>query len=177
VAGNSITNSGGRYNPSTDTWQPVATSPLNARRYHCAVWTGSELVVWGGYNSFTNSYLGDGARYNPVTDSWVNLPTGPAARINFSAVWTGSKMIVWGGFNGDEFNNTGSAYDPILDSWTVLPTMNAPSKRQNHSALWTGTEMFIWGGDGFNDGGFFQLTTNEWQPLKTERLFFIYQKP
>jgi hypothetical protein len=37
--------------------------------------------------------------------------------------------------------------------------------------------MIVWGGDGNNDGGFYQLTTNEWQSLKAERLFYIYQKP
>ena len=44
-------NTGGRYNPSTDSW--TATSTTNApaaRYYHTAVWTGSEMIVWGGYD-------------------------------------------------------------------------------------------------------------------------------
>ena len=39
-------NTGGRYNPSTDSW--AATSTTNApdgRYYHTAVWTGSEIIV------------------------------------------------------------------------------------------------------------------------------------
>jgi len=42
-------NTGGRYNPGTDSW--TATSTTNApegRVYHTAVWTGSEMIVWGG---------------------------------------------------------------------------------------------------------------------------------
>ena len=42
-------NTGGRYNPSTDSW--TATSTTNAptaRVTHTAVWTGSEMIVWGG---------------------------------------------------------------------------------------------------------------------------------
>ena len=45
----SYLNTGGRYNPSTDSW--TATSTTNApagRDYHTAVWTGSEMIVWGG---------------------------------------------------------------------------------------------------------------------------------
>ena len=42
-------NTGGRYDPSTDSW--TATSTTNApaaRGSHTAVWTGSEMIVWGG---------------------------------------------------------------------------------------------------------------------------------
>ena len=44
-----ISNTGGRYNPGTDSW--TATSTTNAptaRDIHTAVWTGSEMIVWGG---------------------------------------------------------------------------------------------------------------------------------
>ena len=40
---------GGRYDPNTDNW--TATSTTNApeaRSNHTAVWTGSEMIVWGG---------------------------------------------------------------------------------------------------------------------------------
>ena len=42
-------NTGGRYNPSTDSW--TATSTTNApsgRDQLTAVWTDSEMIVWGG---------------------------------------------------------------------------------------------------------------------------------
>ena len=42
-------NTGGRYTPGTDSW--LATSTTNApaaRESHTAVWTGSEMIVWGG---------------------------------------------------------------------------------------------------------------------------------
>ena len=49
VGGIGVSNTGGRYNPSTDSW--TATSTTNApaaRDFHTAVWTGSEMIVWGG---------------------------------------------------------------------------------------------------------------------------------
>ena len=45
-------NSGGKYRPGIG-W--TATSPSNApsARYdHSAVWTGSEMIVWGGYGHY-----------------------------------------------------------------------------------------------------------------------------
>ena len=91
-------NTGGRYNPSTDSW--TATSTTNAptaRVGHTAVWTGSEMIVWGGDGDI--GCLNTGGRYNPSTDSWTATSTtnAPAARDGHTAVWTGSEMIVWGG--------------------------------------------------------------------------------
>ena len=43
-------NTGGRYNPGTDSW--TATSTINApslRTLHTAVWTGHEMIIWGGF--------------------------------------------------------------------------------------------------------------------------------
>ena len=41
--GSSISlNTGGRYDPATDTWTPTSTvGAPSARSYHTAVWTGS----------------------------------------------------------------------------------------------------------------------------------------
>ena len=42
-------NTGGRYNPATDSWTATNTTNAPAARiYHTAVWTGSEMIVWGG---------------------------------------------------------------------------------------------------------------------------------
>jgi hypothetical protein len=58
-------NTGGRYNPTTDTWVP--TSTINApegRANPTAVWTGSEMIIWGGYNARGDA-VNTGGRYNP----------------------------------------------------------------------------------------------------------------
>ncbi len=40
---------GGRYDPATDTWTATATGGAPPARYdHTAVWTGTEMIVWGG---------------------------------------------------------------------------------------------------------------------------------
>src|SRR6266513_437099 len=94
-----------------ETWTATSTTSAPAARYlHTAVWTGSEMIVWGGFNG---SFLNTGGRYNPGTDSWTatSATSAPAGRYEHTAVWTGSEMIVWGGFNGS-YLNTGGRYNP-----------------------------------------------------------------
>src|SRR5207302_7067682 len=84
--------------PESDVWQQRDNgTPPGARSGHTAVWTGTEMIVWGGYNG--SSYLNDGARYNPAANVWTALPTNgaPAGRATHTAVWTGAEMIIWGG--------------------------------------------------------------------------------
>jgi hypothetical protein len=45
-----------------DSWTPVGRSAA------AAVWTGIEMIVWGGTNGNGPIVLNDGARYNPSTD-------------------------------------------------------------------------------------------------------------
>ena len=133
-----------------DTW--TATSTTNApspRDEHTAVWTGTEMIVWGGSNS--PDVLNTGGRYTPSTDTWTATSTinAPDARIDHTAVWTGTEMIVWGG-NGycPTYFNTGGRYNPATDSWTATSTANAPDGRLIHTAVWTGSQMIVWGGQG-----------------------------
>jgi N-acetylneuraminic acid mutarotase len=169
-------NTGGRYNPSTDTW--TATSTANAptaRESHTAVWTGSEMIVWGGYGN--GNSLNTGGRYNPSTDTWAatNVTNAPSARILHREVWTGSEMIVWGGTFDGSFNhlfNTGGRYNPATDSWTATSTTNVPDAREYHTAVWTGTQMIVWGGQDFNGsflttGGRYDPSTDSWTATST----------
>ena len=50
-----VFNTGGRYNPSTETWTATnTTNAPDARSSHTAVWTGSEMIVWGGSDESSN---------------------------------------------------------------------------------------------------------------------------
>src|ERR1019366_3084977 len=124
----------------------TATSTTGApsiRAYHTAVWTGSRMIVWGGYSG--SAYLNDGGQYDPVANAWTATATSgaPSGRVYHTAVWTGSKMIVWGGNNGPYLND-GGQYDPVGDSWTATTTTGAPSARVYHTAVWTSSRMIVW---------------------------------
>jgi hypothetical protein len=151
-----------------DTWTATSTTNApSARSIHTAVWTGTEMIVWGGYDG--SNFFNTGGRYNPVTDSWVatsaaNAPTG---RYLHTAVWTGSEMIVWGGGGSSGALNTGGRYDPATDSWIATSIIDAPVERTSHTAVWTGSEMIVWGGSGpggpfVNTGGRYDPATNSW---------------
>ena len=141
-----ILNTGGRYNPGTNSWTATSTSNAPAGSASTAVWTGGEMIVWGGGSPGTNM----GRRYNPGTNSWTatSLTNAPSGRENHTAVWTGSEMIVWGGAVD---NTTGGRYDPSTDSWIATSTTNAPAGRYWHTAVWTGSQMIVWGGYDGND--------------------------
>jgi hypothetical protein len=103
-------NTGGRYNPSSDRWTDTSTTNAPSDRdFDTAVWTGSEMIVWGGQNVI--GLLDTGGRYNPTTDTWTATATtnAPTARSAHTAVWTGSEMLVWGG-GGTSYLNTGGRY-------------------------------------------------------------------
>jgi hypothetical protein len=155
-----LLNTGGKYNPVTDNWTATstATAPLG-RAAHTSIWSGSEMIVWGGADSDLND-LDTGGRYNPTTDSWVatNLNNAPSRRDSHTAVWTGDEMIVWGGvwLTSPPIDfNTGGRYNPSTDGWTATGTMNVPHARDSHTAVWTGDKMIVWGGGYYIDNSHF----------------------
>jgi N-acetylneuraminic acid mutarotase len=150
-----------------DSWTATSFTNAPTRRYgHKAVWTGSEMIIWGGTDN-SGSYLNTGGRYNPSTDSWTTTSTinAPAGRYRHTAVWSGSEMIVWGG-EAPSVLNTGGRYNPGTNSWTATSTTNAPAARQFHTAVWAGSEMIVWGGFGnaghLNTGGRYNPDTDSW---------------
>jgi N-acetylneuraminic acid mutarotase len=148
IDANSFVNTGARYNPSNDVWKLLnTTNAPSARGYHSAVWTGTEMVVWGG-RSTNSSSVNTGARYNPVTDSWTPLATlaAPAARARHFTVWTGSQMIIWGGFDGLDPLNSGARYNPANNTWSPMPSVGAPPMYERMTAVWAGNHFVVWGG-------------------------------
>ena len=127
-----VLNTGGRYNPSTDSW--TATSAINApsgREAFTAVWTGSEMIVWGGAGCGSNCNLNTGGRYDPTNDSWLptSAASAPTARFRHTALWTGSDMIIWGGSDRMNYLHTGARYNPKIDSWTPTGLTNVAPGR------------------------------------------------
>src|SRR5690606_7261578 len=115
-------NSGSRYDPVEDSWSATkldGTTPA-ARRGHSAVWTGYEMVIFGGRNAVNGQSLVRGGRYNPVSDTWLptkesGLGVNPTARQDHVGVWTGKELIIWGGSvttTSTTYSNTGFMYNP-----------------------------------------------------------------
>jgi Viral BACON domain/Kelch motif len=160
-------------NCADNTWNGTNLNGAPSQRYgHCAVWTGSEMIVWGGYNN--GRYFNDGGRYDPATDTWFPTTTvgAPSARRYHAAVWTGFELLVWGGSNPNNlFTGDGARYNPMNNSWTPMAQAGAPSGRYAHSGTWTGSEMIVWGGtDGnslLNTGGRYDPYNDRWNQTST----------
>jgi hypothetical protein len=83
-------NTGGRYDPTTDSW--IATSTTNAaaaRHWHTAVWTGSEMIVWAGQGDHMR--LNTGGRYCAP-----GLPAQLGNISNRAFVQTGDNVVIEG---------------------------------------------------------------------------------
>lgn len=175
-------NDGAVYNPEADTWTVppgLIASPLRPRRNHVALWTGSTMIVWGGYGD-TEGDLNDGAIYSFEDDSWTTprgLNAGPlAVRRSAGAVWTGREMILWGGtayIDEDDSWVTysdGAVYAPHDDSWSqprgLSNGSSRPSARFTPTAVWTETEMILWGGwdtMSASDGAMYDPVADSWR--------------
>jgi N-acetylneuraminic acid mutarotase len=166
---------GARYTPASDTWSAVSPSGApSPRSHHTAIWTGSEMIIWGGSNS--SGYLGDGARYNPASDTWTAISSSgaPSPRSYQTAIWTGSEMIIWGGGNQSGALGDGARYNPANDTWSAMSSSGAPSVRYEYSAIWTGSEIIIWGGESslsyynyLGDGARYNPASDTWSAISS----------
>ena len=104
-------NSGGRYNPATNTWLPLSGTPPEGRIGHTAIWSSipgfTGMIVWGGYYDIQYaqpcapiaSSFPASSRYDPASDTWVPVTSlsAPSARAFHTAVSTPDLMLIWGG--------------------------------------------------------------------------------
>lgn len=79
-------------------WTELPELPLEAGgRAAALTWTGSEVVIWGGY---TDSYMEQtdiGFLLDPEATRWQPLERGGGARRGHSMVWTTRGLLIAGG--------------------------------------------------------------------------------
>jgi hypothetical protein len=169
-------NDGGRFNPAVNIWSSLAlVNAPQPRANHTAVWTGTEMIVWGGVLA-VNTYTNDGSRFDPTANIWRPLPPSSASvRELHLAVWTGSEMLVWGGYLGGAtgYRPDGARYNLAANNWTDMVIPSPPAGRASSSAVWTGTEMLIFGGNGA--GKYFGETFSYKPPLTAT--LYLYARP
>jgi N-acetylneuraminic acid mutarotase len=162
---------GAIYDVATDSWRTMsALGAPSARRDHNAMWTGREIIIWGGVS--LSSSIHDGARYDPVADMWTPLPPLPRGVTGASAIWTGTELMIWGGGTAAIGPGTGALWSPSTNEWTPISTDGAPNTRYYAKLFWTGTRVLLWGGltSGgfpFGDGGQYDPVRDAWEPVST----------
>jgi hypothetical protein len=162
-------------------WSLIPSAPIPARASASVVWTGRELLVWGGQSRKQGDELrADGAAYDPSTRTWRMLPPSPlTARTGQVGVWTGRDLIVWGGYDNVRTGQLhvtadGAAYDPSANTWRMLPA--APlSARSGAIGVWTGSRVVLLGGapaivtdsvSSYTDAATYDPTHERWQHIE-----------
>jgi len=130
---------GAAYDPAADRWETLPPAPVPGRIGASAVWTGKEVLFWGG-QSGPDATEADGAAYDPQAKRWRTLPPAPIGpRTEHQAVWTGREMVVWGGYanccpiDSVVHDPAAAAYDPATDRWRRIADVPPP---------WSGDDGF-----------------------------------
>ncbi len=158
-------------------WTAIAEPPagFGGRNTTSAIWTGGEMILYGGNESETGPGRKDGAIYSVAKNTWTPLPTPAFAvpgRKDHAAVWDGFRdMYVWGGRDTSDYLADGLIFDATTKSWQPMPA--APlAARYLHGAVWSPvtSELIVWGGGGAGntrlaDGAAFDANTHTWSTL------------
>jgi N-acetylneuraminic acid mutarotase len=169
-------NTGGRYDPSSNSWQAMSTSSApSPRRAPRAIWTGSRVLVWGGYES-PSKPASDAYLYDPVNDSWAQAsnngqPNPPLLGSAFG--WSGTDVFVYGGRpNGMGDTDQAWAHSAPNNAWRSLPP--GPPDRYDAFGGWDGTYFIAWGGRSASpgspllpDGERYNPASNSWSSMST----------
>jgi hypothetical protein len=143
---------GAAYEPAADRWEVLPPAPVAGRLGTSAVWTGREVLLWGG-QAGPQTIFADGAAYDPTSRRWRTLPAAPiGGRSEHQAVWTGREMIVWGGYTRccptDSVIHDGAAaaYDPATDRWRRIAPVPPPWSGDDGTAVTVadGDRPMIW---------------------------------
>ncbi|MBK9055869.1 MAG: hypothetical protein IPL78_34710 [Chloroflexi bacterium] len=78
------THTGGRYNPSTDSWTATSTAGVIEAGISIRWWTGNEIIVWGGQTA-ENGYTHIGGRHGSQPGNNAPRPTPTATACNRTA--------------------------------------------------------------------------------------------
>src|SRR5918911_865982 len=123
------------YNPRTNRWRRLPGSPLLSIHdgYGIVVWTGREMIGWGG--GCCGDAFSDGVAYNPATNRWRALAPTPLAggrrprararrpppppALGGGAGGSGHArgLLVAGGGGGRSAARVGFAYNPATNRW------------------------------------------------------------
>lgn len=179
-------NTGGIFDPASNSWTGatnIAGAP-GSRSGHTAIWTGTEMIVFGGqYNSGTS--LNTGGRYNPSTNTWgaATSTTGAPLVSRHATAWTGNEMYISGGLSGDYVSSYLYTYNPVLNTWVTVTGFN--ESKYSHYCFYKSNMLVVWGGkekttagSNFTNTGFryFLSNTASSATTVTSGTLYLYQK-
>jgi hypothetical protein len=134
------------YDPATGSWYRFPSPPHDPTSGGTYLWTGSELIVFGGgpQGAPLNT---QGAAFDPTSGTWRPIANAPVGLNLVNSAWTGDSMVVVGsdidnGNHASTATSVAMAYDPIADSWTRLP--DPPVSAQTAAPAFVGGRLIAW---------------------------------
>lgn len=171
--------------PDPWSWAPEGWTelplPPEVRDEAAIVWTGQELMYWGGWPRGTgvDQARADGFAFDPTTRTWRPLPPAPIAggganatrdRLGGAkAVWTGSEVLLWDVETAEGGTWATLALDPSSGEWRRLD--DSPHRPGWGGAwAWTGRELIVFGGGDRDapttmEGAALDTATGVWRPI------------
>lgn len=144
--------------------------PPEVRPGAAYVWTGSELLAWGGCDPSARDKCvrtRDGYSFDPATEGWSTIPPAPTGGEYARAVWTGNEAVFLSLALDDHVG--GVAYDPATGRWRTIAE-GPIGPRVGIVTVWTGSRIFVWGGgersDPASDGALYEPAADEWTPIE-----------
>jgi hypothetical protein len=140
----------GSATPTTEAWGIAGQgwtelpAPPETLRGASLVWTGAELVLFGGTADYERSVSVAAYAFDPVAGTWSDLPDPPASAWGSQGFWTGREALFWGGQDPSDALG-GVAFDPVTRTWRTIPA--APlDPGWGGQGVWTGEELIVFGG-------------------------------
>lgn len=160
----------GAYDPATDSWRLIPPPPISPS-FAEAVWTGNEMIVFGGVGPGGCCNQRGAAAYNPTIGTWRTLADLPyGLERNADAVLGDGVIYAWPRAGFDESDLMPLAYDIDNDVWQILTVPSELDLPLSPSLVWTGNELLAWGlADEFDEddglGVAFEPSTGMWRSL------------
>jgi len=138
------TSAPGAWNGYASGWTQLPAPPVQ-RTGATLVWTGSELLSWGGVEPGRRGGSVDGFSFDPSDGQWQAMPAAPWAARRAIGMWTGSEALF---FIRDEHRVLHPlAFDPTSGAWRRFPAAPGPIEKGTRvSLVWTGQEALLQGG-------------------------------
>lgn len=166
--------------PGDGGWARVAQAPLSPRENAALVWTGQEVVVFGGDTTPCppgaaclepdTPALRDGAAYDPRADRWRRIPDAPVPSLGSSVVVVdGAVYAVLRGRSRDR--RVFASYTAADNTWRTLPAPPMDLDEAQLVAVGSVIVAYRWRqGRRPEPSLLFDPRTGRWQPLPADPL-------
>lgn len=154
------------FDPSTDSWSAVTSSPIAREAPQVAV-IGGKLYVIGGWSS-TGTPVANLGIYDPATDSWSTGAAIPTPYAGAAHAVVNGKLYIVGGCSQFACGNTDTqVYDPQTDTWSEVAAYPHPVSWEACGGI--GGKLYCAGGlsgsTTYDDGYVYDPSTNKWSSI------------